>query len=245
MFVKRMFTKVSVIAALIVSAIAVPSYGAVVVHYVQDGANVVATVSGSLDLTNTTGTDFNCLNSGNPCTPDGNYITRGADISQLSPITNFITNFYSGDKQIEATVYQITGPTSETDAFGTSDDVTSWSSPVFGDSGSGDANTDFILRGDDGELYLEASYTSGAEMNATWTFVDTTLAQWGVGDPSEFVFTLVKDDPTGTTDTFIVRFGGASTLSAVPLPASVLFLAMGISGLGVAQRWRRDRVGRV
>lgn len=244
MFVKRMFTKVSVIAALMVSVIAVPSYGAVVVHYVQDGANVVVTVSGSLDLTNTTGTDFNCIGAGQPCTTDGNYITRGADISQLSPTTNLITNFYSGDKKIETTVYEITGPTSETDAFGLYDD-NSWSSPNFGDTGSGDANTDFMLRGDDGVLYLEASYASGAEMNATWTYVDTTLAQWGVGDPSEFVFTLVKDDPTGTTDTFIVRFGGASTLSAVPLPASVLFLAMGISGLGVAQRWRRDRVGRV
>ena len=238
--VSRVFAGVALVCLAMIPGLV---NAAAVLQYSEVGNDIVVTLSGSLDLSNTSGEKFNCFYTGNPC-PDNVHITRGADISQLSPSDNLITNFYSGDKQIDAWLYQITGPVSATDPFGNGvgDATIVWSSPNFGDTGSSASNSDFFLKGNDGELYLEASYVSGAEMTATWTYVDTKFSYWGVTDPSEFVYTLAKVDPNGSTDTFTVRFGGATNLSAVPLPASVFLLGAGLGGFGLMGRLRRRKL---
>ena len=233
-------------AVITTGAMMMPQYSeaAALLHFVESDGNIVATFSGSFDLTNAeTQLIF------------GQSSNEGEEV--LWDDTN-IKN-YSNDGSIGSTsdsqgALQIllelpdgyAGGSSAGDyvVFGTGSFDPGPSPYSLVGSGVTAANSEFsaLLHGKFNPspyITIDPNYVSGDEFSATLTWTGVSFASLGITDPSEFVYSLKKIDPTGSTDTFTVRFGD---VSPVPLPASVLLLGAGVSGFGLLSRLRRRKL---
>lgn len=215
----RVFASVALVCLAMASSLV--NAAAVLTFYETEG-DVIAILTGDIDTTNTTrldgGTQYFLLNQG------------GLIVSKNSQIQNR-TEETTGATQVQMYQYQITGP----DSVGSGTSLVSASSvdpsgTYFALVGNSNLRTPF--------LGLAPSYESGTTMSGLITWDGKTFGQLGLVAGTEFVYTLL-----GSNDTFTVRISaGAPPISAVPLPASVLFLGAGLGGFGLMGRLRRRKL---
>lgn len=90
-----------------------------------------------------------------------------------------------------------------------------------------------FLGGDVGDLYLASAYVSGGALSGTLSFAGANYASLGVG-AGDFVHTLTSGD------TFTVRFEAPA---AVPEPAPVALMGLGLALVAACTGRRRTRLG--
>ena len=95
-------------------------------------------------------------------------------------------------------------------------------------SGSGDR---VGIDQDSGELFAPAGYVSGSSLSSSDTWDSRNFASLGV-TPGTYVWTWGSG---ADADSFTLQIGA----TAVPEPASLTLLAMGLAGLGMVLRTRR------
>ena len=177
-----------------------PAQAAYTVTLLQQGPDVVATGSGSIDLT---GLIFVGSSGG-----DEAIISGGLGIIVVGPVPFTASNEYGG----------YSGPI----AFGNLGALTA-------SSGSGDR---VGIDQDSGELFVPAGYVSGSSLSSSDTWDNRNFASLGV-TPGTYVWTWGSG---ADADSFTLQIGA----TAVPEPASLTLLAMGLAGLGMVLRTRRS-----
>lgn len=188
------------VSILIGACVSVPSaQAAYTVTLLQQGPDVLATGSGSINLT---GLFF--VGSG---TGDKAGVSGGLGIIVVGPVPFQPADGYAG----------YAGPV----AFGSLGLLTA-------SSGSGNR---VGIDQDSGELFVPASYVSGSTLSSSATWDNKTFASLGV-TPGTYVWSWGSG---ANADNFTLHIGAA----AVPEPASLTVLAMGLVGLGMVLPKRR------
>ena len=162
----------SVFAASLISLVSLVNSadGALTVDITEVGGDVVATFSGSLDLTGASYLDSDTNPGG------GQAVAPG--ISSFVLGTSGTMDIYShmGDSEITA--------------FGVG------SSPVYADSSTGDLFACMVFGGSNYNLFLPGGYVFGSTISGTATWNGTTIAGMGLIPDSSHVFTLPADSFT-------------------------------------------------
>lgn len=217
--VSRVFASVALVCFATASSLV--NAAAVLTFYETEG-DVVAILTGDLDLTNTFRQDLGNVNF---------RLDKGGLINSTNSQIQNRSEESTAETQVNMAQYQITGPdsigsgtvlveTTNVEASGT----------YFALVGNSNLTTPF--------LGLDSSYVGGTTMSGSITWDGKTFSNLGLVAGTEFVYSLV-----GSNDTFTVRISaGAPTISAVPLPASVLFLGAGLGGFGLMGRLRRRKL---
>jgi hypothetical protein len=179
------------------AGLGLPAQAAYTVTLLQQGPDVVATGTGSIDLT---GLIFVGSSGG-----DEAIISGGLGIIVVGPVPFTPSDEYGG----------YSGPI----AFGNLGALTAT-------SGSGDR---VGIDQDSGELFVPAGYVSGSSLSISDAWDNRNFGNLGV-TPGTYVWTWGSGP---NADSFTLQIG------AVPEPASLPLLALGLAGLGLVLRVRR------
>jgi hypothetical protein len=185
-----------------------PARAAYVVTLQQEGSNVVATGTGTIDLTGLTMVESSF--------PGGPGIVPSEGVIVTGPASGANEDLYTG----------FTGPTS----FGSGGALppSSGNGNIVGIAGSSDALFDVPV------LVVPAGYpTSGSALSDTMTFDNTTLAGLGV-TPGTYTWMWGAVPTTADDDTFTLD---AVAATVVPEPSTWVMMLAGFAGLAFAG-WR-------
>lgn len=190
----------------------VPVRAALVITLQETGANVVATVSGSinslvgatLSQTGASSTSYNGLRPGSSTAPTQTLLA----FSDLNGTSDTYNNY---------TVTSSPNPM----FFGNG----SAASTTFQTASSGSISTDFFVRhSTPGNFWIKQSYVLGTPITGSVTWANKTFSNMGIV-AGTYVWSWATD---------------SITLNAVPEPSSVALLALGIGGLVALRRFRRS-----
>ena len=214
----RMGTTSAVLACLTMTS-GLANAGALLT-FVETENGIVATLSGTLDLTDAVVTGSS-----------GDFTSGGGVWGSGALARNYGDTGLASDQQ-PYTKYAITGPSS----FGTGGS--------FGASAVDTSPTQFLLYGGASDPYLglRTNFTGG-EVSGSMTFANDrgTFDAYGLIEGT-YVYTLADSIDTFNGDTFTVQIGensGQTSENAVPAPATPLLIAAGILGGGLSRRLRR------
>ncbi|MCP5140809.1 MAG: hypothetical protein H6926_07045 [Chromatiales bacterium] len=192
---RKFLARALTVAAL--SMLGNPAQSAVLIDFSEVGADLVVSVSGTLDITGLTHLAYGGSSTGASSINSGasqDYLIFGAS---AAPIERY--DF------INTRIPVFAGTFSATADFTTGDSFYFWNS-----------NTNSA------RLFLEDSFVSGSALNATMTFLNTTLVD--IGGINTGTITLANDTIEFTVN---ANTGGAS----VPAPLSVALFGIGLAAL--------------
>ena len=184
---------VRALTVLSLSFLGNPVQSAVLIDFSEVGADLLVSVSGTLDITGLYGgssTGASSINSG----ASQDYLIFGAS---AAPIERY--DFINTRIPVFAGTFSATADSTTGDSF------------YFWNSSTNSAR-----------LFLEDSFVSGSALNATMTFLNTTLAD--IGGINTGTITLANDTIEFTVN---ANTGGAS----VPAPLSVALFGIGLAAL--------------
>ncbi len=200
------------------AAVSAPAaHAAYTVTFEQDGANVVATGGGTIDLTGLTRA---AINSVTQIFVDG---ALGLEFTGATEGTDIVSGYYGA-----------TGPATFGTLVGGSNLADSGEGDVVGVTTSGSSS--FVV------IYVDPSYVSGAELTTSATYDNQTLDSLGL---TEGVYKYTWG--TGAhADSFTVQIGEPLGSAPAPVPeaSTWVMMLMGFGGLG-AGALMRNRRGRI
>ena len=195
--IQRRFRYGTFLAVLACILGAVPAKAALIITFVQNGSDVVASGAGSLDFTSLAFSNFDFSNP---------YVDASAGAVLLSPTPSVGTDVYLGN---------ISGPT--TFGGGGHSDATSGTGYVNNGSGAG------VIGGGTPEILVPEGYNGEAfTVSATWA--NTTISGLGL-TPGTYVWTWGTSTPDSLTvvipgtatpepSSLLLIFGGLSLIAA-------------------------------
>ena len=165
----------------------------------------------------------------------GNVVFTTTGSLDLTGATYFSTTQYDvGVISGGSNWYIASGSGSSVDTYKmTSFDGAFGTNTTFLDSPSATSGDDFFIWGEGGsteQVGVKGGYVSGSNIFSTMSYFGTTFAAMGMTQ-GQYIYSI-------PSDTIALNIGGSEP-SAVPLPATLPLLLIGLGGVGVLARRRR------